>query len=153
MFTLTPDSIGHLPQLITWSSNCSTLKYTFYTMHTSFVVKTSKFGSGVVVFVVGIFHEEEYQPVLRSKPKKLMTLDMDNHSFITNKLSCIFMTVCHVCLLHSPAIEMEPKINAQQNQLCTAYSQRRGPLPQPHLAFKTDETQFISPLFILQCQL
>ena len=57
MFTLTSDSIGHLPQLVTCSSNCSTLKYTFYTMHTSFVVKTSKFGSEVVVFV-GIFHEE-----------------------------------------------------------------------------------------------
>ena len=94
MFTLTSDSIGHLPQLVTCSSNCSTLKYTFYTMHTSFVVKTSQFGSGIVVFV-GIFHEEEYQPVLRSKPKKVDDLGQPFIHYkqtvlhIYDRLSCL----------------------------------------------------------------
>ena len=65
-------------------------------MHTSFVVKTSKFGSEVVVFV-GIFHEEVANKQVKAfcfsqmkkntnlfyaaNQKKLMTLD--NHSFIT----------------------------------------------------------------------
>ena len=90
MFTLTSDSIGHLPQLVTCSSNCSTLKYTFYTMHTSFVVKTSQFGSGIVVFV-GIFHEEK-------NTQQTKKVDDLGQPFIHYKQTVLHIYDCLSCL-------------------------------------------------------
>ena len=60
----------------------------------------------------------------RQQPnKKLMTLD--NHSFITTNYPVYLWLSVSSCNLHSLAIEKRLKINAHQNQFCTAYLTKR----------------------------